>query len=527
MSRRIAERKQLEPVSRVVSFLERLTIPSGYGAGKPFRVRPWQRKIIEGIYGPRNADGKRRVRTAIVSIPRKNGKTGLAAALALYHLIGDGELNGQVICAATGINQASLLYNAARAMVEADPELAELVNRIESTKRLTHRASGSYLATIAADAARAHGLGPSFIVCDEVAQWPKRDLYDALATSTGGREQPLMLVISTQSPDPNNVMSELVDYGRKVNAGVIDDPSFAAFIFEAPADADWQNEAVWHTANPALGDFRSLDEMRTAAARAKRIPAQESAFRTYYLNQAVAADARFLSGADWDACAAPVDIEALEGRPCWGGLDLGSTQDLTSLVLVFPDDGDPVRFDVLPFFWTAADTMNDRGDRDRVPYSLWAQQGYIAATPGRIIDKGHVVRTLAEVAARYDLRGIAFDRWRIEELQKGLSAEGVDVPLVAWGQGFKDMGPAVGALETAVIAGRIRHGGHPVLRWNAANAAVEIDPAGNRKLTKQKSTGRIDGLVALAMALGLHSRTDDASTRSVYERQRPEGLLFI
>lgn len=524
---RTPKRKQLDAVHRVISFLERLTVPSGFGAGTPLRVRPWQRGIIEGIYGPRDAHGRRRVRTALISLPRKNGKTQLAAGLALYHLLADGELNGQCIAAACDRNQAGLIYGAARAMIEADDELAALVTRIESTKRLVHPASGSYFAAISADAARAHGLGPSFIVCDEVAQWPKRDLFDALSTSTGGREQPLMIVISTQSADPHNVMSELVDYGRKVNAGVIDDPTFAAFIYEAPLDADPWDEATWHLANPALGDFRSLDEMRTSAARARRIPAQEAAFRTFYLNQPVQADARFLSGVDWDACAGPVDIDALDGRPCWGGLDLGSTQDLTALVLVFPDDNDPQGFDVVPWFWTAADTLGDRGDRDRVPYGLWRDQGYLEATPGRVIDKGHVVRTLGEVMARFDVRGVAYDRWRIEELKKGLSDAGIDVPLMAWGQGFKDMSPAVDALETAVLSGRLRHGGHPVLRWNAANAALDTDPAGGRKLTKQKSIGRIDGLVALAMALGLHARSDEASAISVYERERPAGFLFI
>lgn len=512
---------------RVCTFLEGLTVPAGFGAGQPFRVRPWQRRILEGIYGPTDANGRRIVRTALISLPRKNGKTGLAAGLALYHLLADGELNGQVIAAACDRNQAGLIYGAARAMVEADRDLAALVNMVESQKRIVHYGSGSYLATIAADAARAHGLGPSFVICDEVAQWPKRDLFDALSTSMGGREQPLMIVISTQSADPHSVMTELTDYGRKCAAGVIDDPSFAAFIFEAPRDADPWDEATWHAANPALGDFRSLDEFRVAAARAKRIPAQEAAFRTFYLNQPAEADNRFVSGVDWDTCAGDLDLDALEGRPCWGGLDLSSTQDLTALVLVFPDDEDPTGFDVVPFFWTAGDTLQDRGDRDRVPYALWRDQGYLQAPPGRVIDKGAVARTIGEVMPRFDVRGIAFDRWGIESLKQHLAGLGIDAPLVPWGQGFKDMSPAVDAVESVILNARLRHGGHPVLRWNASNAAIEMDATGARKFTKPKSTGRIDGLVALAMALGLYERTGEATGASVYERHRPEGLLFV
>lgn len=519
-------KQPLGGADRVVAFLEGLTIPAGFGAGTPFKVRPWQRAILEGIYDPVDAHGRRIVRNALITLPRKNGKTGLAAGLALYHLLADGEINGQVISAACDRNQAGLIYNACKSMVQADPDLAAHVNLIESQKRIVSYGSGSYFAAIAADATRAHGLSPSFAVLDEVAQWPKRDLYDALSTATGGREQPLLLTISTQSADPHSVMSELTEYGRKVNAGVIEDPSFAAFVFEALKDADAWSEATWRAANPALGDFRSLDEFRVAAARAKRIPAQESAFRLYYLNQPVEADTRFVSGADWDACDTPVDLDAFDGRPCWGGLDLSSTQDLTSLVLVFPSDDAPDTYDVLCWFWTAGDTIVDRGDRDRVPYALWRDQGFIEAPPGRAIDKGAVVRTLGEVTARFDVRGIAYDRWGILELQRRLADEGIDVLLTPWGQGFRDMAPAVDALEISILNRRLRHGGHPVLRWNAANAAVEQDAAGNRKLSKAKATGRIDGLVALAMALGLAGRSTEA-TSSIYLRDRPDGLLFI
>lgn len=346
-----------------------------------------------------------------------------------------------------------------------------------------------------------------------------------LTTSTAARAQPLTIVISTTSSDPTHVMSELVEYGKKVRDGVIKDPTFAPVIYQAPPEADPWDETVWHACNPALGDFRSIDEMRTFAARAKRVPSLELVFRNLYLNQPVDADQRFLSSADWDAGTTPVDLEQLEGRPCFGGLDLSSTQDLTALVLVFPDDDYPPSYDVLAWFWSAGDTLRERGERDRVPYALWRDQGYLEAPPGRAIDKGAVVRRLAEVTSRFDVQGIAFDRWRIADLKKALADDGLEVPLVDWGQGFRDMAPAVDALETAVLTGRLRHGGHPVLRWNAANACITQDPAGSRKIDKARSTGRIDGLVALAMAIGLAERTS-GPVRSPYE-DREGGFLVL
>lgn len=511
---------------RVIRFVENLTNTAGPAAGKPFKLRDWQKAIIKGIYDPLTEDGRRVVRTALITMPRKQGKTEIAAALALYHLLADGERNGQVYSAAADRHQAALVFNAAAAMVRADPELASLVNIIESTKRLVHYGSGSFYQALSSDARTKHGFNASAIIYDELAQAPNRNLYDVLTTSTAARAQPLTIVISTTSSDPTTVMSELVDYGRKITDGVISDPTFFPVIYQAPQDADPWSEETWQACNPALGDFRSIEEMRTFAERARRIPSLESVFRNLYLNQPVDADQRFLASADWDACDAPVDMDALEGRPCFGGLDLSSTQDLTALVLVFPDDDDPPTYDVLCWFWSAGDTLRDRGDRDRVPYALWRDQGFLEAPPGRAIDKGYVVRQLADVMIRFDVQGIAYDRWRIEELKKSLADDGIEVPLTDWGQGFRDMAPAVDALETAVLNGCIRHGGHPVLRWNASNASISMDPAGARKIDKSRSIGRIDGLIALAMAIGLAAKSQ-APVRSPYETERPGGFLFL
>ncbi|MGE0651514.1 MAG: terminase large subunit, partial [Alphaproteobacteria bacterium] len=386
-----------------------------------------------------------------------------------------------------------------------DDDLSARCNIIRFYKRIevmSGAGAGSSYEALGCDARKAHSLSPSFTVCDELAQWRHRELYDNLVTGTGARAQPLTVVISTMSSDPNHVLSELISYGERVRDGLIDDPTFSPHIFTTPPDADIWDESTWYAANPALGDFRSLEEMRKFAEQARRMPAREAVFRNLYLNQAVDAEQRFIAGADWDACAGAVDPDALRGRPCWAGLDLAATTDLTALVLYFPEDGGAV----LPWFWVPADRLSEREHSDHVPYPLWHRQGLIEAPPGRAIDKGAIAGRLAQIASAYDLKAVAYDRWRIEDLKKLLSDEGIDLPLKEWGQGFKDMAPAVDALEAAVLDRRLRHGGHPVLRWNCANAIVQIDPAGARKIAKDISVERVDGMIALVMAIGLHAR---------------------
>ncbi|MEZ5491907.1 MAG: terminase TerL endonuclease subunit [Gammaproteobacteria bacterium] len=323
------------------------------------------------------------------------------------------------------------------------------------------------------------------------------------------------------SSDNHSIMSELYDYGRKIQEGTIQDQTFCPIIYQAPMDADIWDEAVWHACNPALGDFRSLEEMRMMAARAKRIPAAEATFRNLYLNQPVDAEHRFISSAEWMGCKHSVDIERLRGRKCWGGLDLSSTTDLTALILIFPDDAGS--YDVLCWFWVPGDNLADRMDRDRVPYPVWRDMGLIEAPPGKAIDKSFIVSRLAQIASEFDLQGVAYDRWRIEDLKKQLTDEGIEIELIPWGQGFRDMGPAVDSLEAAILNNELRHD-HPVLDWNASNAVTVSDPAGARKIAKDRSIDRVDGLVALTMAIGLHKREPEPE-KCVYGPGR--GLLSI
>ena len=504
----------LSRCDKVVGFIETLPITSGLLAGQKFKVRPWQREILEGIYRT-NGEGKRVVRQSLITMPRKNGKTGLTAALALCHLCGpEAEKRGQVYSAAADRNQAALIYNEMKAIIQAVPELNGHVIVRDFTKHLEDTETGSIFMALSADAKTKHGFSASCVIYDEIAQAPNRNLYDVLSMSTGGRAEPLMIVISTQSSDPHSIMSELVDYGIQVRDGVLTDETFFPVIYSAHKDADPWSEETWFQCNPALGDFRSLEEMRSAALQAQRIPAREAAFRILYLNQRVLADSFFISKADWDACSGDIDFKSLWGRPCYGGLDLGSTTDLTALVLYFPEDGGII----MPFFWVPKDRLQEREHKDKVPYPIWAKQGFIETPEGRAINRAAIVFRLAEIAAMFDIRGIAYDRWRLEDLQMLLSNEGIDIPISPWGQGFKDMAPAVDVLETAILNGAIKHNNHPVLTWNVSNAVVEVDPAGARKITKEKSIERVDGLVALVMALGLHAREPN--------RQHEDNFFF-
>ena len=468
------------------------------------------------MYGPRNADGYRIVRTCVLSVARKNGKTELIAALALAHLCGPvAELGGQIYSAATEREQAALVFNAAAAMVHADPELSARLNVIESRKRIVDYASGSFYAALSAEVKTKHGFNASVLLYDELAQAKNRDLYDVLTTSMGARAEPLTWVISTQSNDPNHIMSELIDYGLKVEAGEFEDPTFRCFLYAVPDEVDdIFDEEVWYQANPALGDFRSLEEMRAFAAKARRLPTAEATFRNLYLNQRVSSRARLINAVDWRACGCVIDVTELRGRRCFAGLDLSSTNDLTALVLVFPPDDEDGDWFVVPHFWLPREGLEDKQKHDRVPYLTWEKQGHLTALPGRAVNKRAVLRSLMAATALYDLRLVAYDRWRIEDLKMLMEEEGISLPLKEYGQGYRDMAPAVDALETLIIERRLKHPNNPVLTWCAANAVAETDPAGNRKITKAKATGRVDGVVAMAMAVGVIAKYED--TTSIY-----------
>lgn len=493
------EAPDLTRPERVVAFLETLEVTAGKLAGQRFRVRDWQREIIDVVYG--DDDGHRPVRTAVLTFGRKNGKTGLAAGLALCHLAGpEAEQRGEVYSAANDKEQAGKLFAEMVAMIDRHPLLVTRINVKRFGKELEDAKTGSIYRALSADVAGKHGLSPSCVIYDELGQTHSRDLFDALDTAMGARESLLMIVISTQAASDTAPMSQLVDYGRRVRAGVIDDPSFYLAEWSAPPESDPWAEETWRLANPALGDFLSLDEVRRQASQARRMPAKEPAFRNLILNQRVSAEKHFLTTSEWMANAAKPDLARLAGRQCFAGLDLSASRDLTALVLAFRDDDGT--FDILPFFWLPGDDLRDREDGDRAPYWAWREAGDLLTTPGVTIDPAFIAAKVSELASTYDLRMIGYDRWRIDTFTKAMAdAGGSSVPMEPFGQGYKDMAPAVDLIERLVAERRLRHGGHPVLAYCALNAVVTPDPAGNRKFDKSRSLGRIDGLVALAMAL--------------------------
>jgi phage terminase large subunit-like protein len=494
---------------RVCEFVTRyLTVPEGGHVGKPVVLRPWQREIILGVY-----DGAPPCRRAVISFGRKNGKTALAAMLLLAHLVGpEARTNGQIYSAAQSRDQAAIVFSLAAKMVRMSATLNGMVTVRDSAKELFCEATGVRYKALSADATTAYGFSPVLVIHDELGQvrGPRSELYDALETAMGAQDEPLSIIISTQAVEDADLLSVLID-----DAQAGHDPRTRLFLYAADPDADVSDETAWQAANPALGDFNSLEQMREAAARAARMPSFEPAFRNLNLNQRVAAEAHFLAPSVWKACAEDPDDDAFAVGPVYGGLDLSGTQDLTALVLVARDAAGVVH--ARPWFWTPGRTLRDRAARDRAPYDVWRDQGLLEATPGTAIDYGFVAQKLADLAAALPLVEIRFDRWNMPRLRSELDRIGCSLPLVPHGQGFRDMSPALDALETLALDGRLRHGGHPIMTWCASNAVAVRDQAGNRKLDKSRGTGRIDGLQALAMAVSGITTAPSGEGQSFWE----------
>ena len=481
---------------RVLSFLQSLPIVSGLKAGETLDLLPFQEQFVRGVYGNVDDLGRRRVRLAALSVARGNGKSALLAGLSLAHLLGPmREPYGECYAAALDREQAGVLYRMIRAYIEATPWMAAAVNVRDWHKSIEVEADRSTWTALTSDARKAHGLAPSFWIADEVAQWRSRELWDNLATGMGKRASALGVTISTQAADDLHFFSEMLDSEPT--------PTSYVQLHCAPDDCAIDDRDAWAAANPALGAFLNEEQFADAAARAMRSPSFEPSFRLLNLNQRIAAEGRFINPAEWEANAEPFDPIDLEGERCYGGLDLSSTRDLTALALWFPDAGK-----LLVWHFVPADTIGERVDRDRVPYDRWAADGWIDTTVGNATDRLAIAMRLADIRNRYDVQGIAFDRWRFEDLKKLLSDEGIDLPLVEFIPGFRSYAAAVDAFERAILERRMQHNGSPILRWQAGNVVVETDPAGNRKPTKSKSIDKIDGIVAAIMACGL-SGTDE------------------
>ncbi len=506
-----------------VAFIESLCHTKGTWAGKWFELMDWQEQIIRDLFGILKPNGYRQFNTAYIEIPKKNGKSELAAAVALLLTCGDGEQRAEVYGAAADRQQASIVFDVAADMVRMCPALNKRVKILASQKRLIYEPTNSFYQVLSAEAYSKHGFNVHGVVFDELHSQSNRKLYDVLTKGSGdARMQPLFFLITTAGTDIHSICYEVHQKAQDIIDGRKIDPTFYPVIYGADENDDWTDPKVWEKANPSLGITVGIDKVRAACESAKQNPSEENSFRQLRLNQWVKQAVRWMPMDKWDKCAFAVNEEQLEGRVCYGGLDLSSTTDITAFVLVFPPCDEEDKYIILPYFWIPEDTLDLRVKRDHVPYDVWEQQGYLQTTEGNVIHYGYIEKFIEKLGKRFNIREIAFDRWGAVQMVQNL--EGMGFTVVPFGQGFKDMSPPTKELMKLTLEQRIAHGGHPVLRWNMDNIFVRTDPAGNIKADKEKSTEKIDGAIATIMALDRAIRCGNNNCASVYDNR---GLLFI
>ena len=510
--------------NRVVDFIECLKHTKGEFHGKEFTLLPWQKKIVRDVFGTvRDEDpSMRQYTTAYIEIPKKQGKSELGAAIALNMLVNDDEWKAEVYSCASDRQQAAIVFDVAADMVRQSPALLKRIKLIPSTKRMVYMPTGSIYQVLSSEVATKHGLNVSACIFDELHTQPTRALYDVMTQGSGdARKQPLWFFLTTAGTDRNSICWEVHQKALDILEGRKADQRFYPVIFGLPEDADWTLEENWYRANPSIGHTITIDKVRDAFNKAMETPADENMFRQLRLNQWVKQSIRWMPMEKWDECGGVVDQYELEGRLCYAGLDLSSTGDLTTLVLVFPPTDDDEYYMVLPFFWLPEETLTLRVRRDHVMYDQWAQQDYLKTTEGNVVHYAFIEKFICELGERYNIREIAYDRWNATMMVQTLEDDGFT--MVPFGQGFKDMSPPTKELMRIVLERKLNHGGHPVLRWNMDNAYVRTDAAGNLKIDKEKSTEKVDGAVALVMALDRAMKNQNGSG-SVYDDR---GFIII
>ena len=512
-----------EAADYAVMFIESLCHTKGTWAGKPFELIDWQEQIIRDIFGTLKPNGYRQFNTAYVEIPKKMGKSELAAAVALLLTCGDGEERAEVYGCAADRQQASIVFEVAADMIRMCPALNRRCKILSATKRIVYLPTNSFYQVLSAEAYSKHGFNIHGVVFDELHTQPNRKLFDVMTKGSGdARMQPLYFLITTAGTDTKSICYETHQKAKDILAGRKIDPTFYPVIYGADESDDWTDPKVWKKANPSLGITVGIDKVKAACESAKQNPAEENSFRQLRLNQWVKQAVRWMSMEKWDKCAFVTDEDDLEGRVCYGGLDLSSTTDITAFVLVFPPMDEDDKYIILPYFWIPEENMAQRVNRDHVPYDLWERQGFLQTTEGNVVHYGYIEKFIENLGERFNIREIAFDRWGAVQMVQNL--EGMGFTVVPFGQGFKDMSPPTKELMKLVLEERIAHGGHPVLRWMMDNVCARTDPAGNVKMDKEKSTEKIDGAVATVMALDRAIRCGNDNGESVYDTR---GLLFI
>lgn len=490
----------------------------GEWAGEPLALQDWQRFIVGSLFGwRRRRDRMRRFRTAFVEVPRGNGKSSLAAGIALYGTFLEGEPGAEGYSVATKRDQARVVFDTARQMVRRTPALRRRVRAMQHN--LHQLESASKLEPLSSDARTLDGLRPHVVIADEVHAHPDSSVIDIMLSGMGTRRQPLLFEITTAGVDRHGPWWAHREYTRAVLEGVHEDPAWFGIVFGAALEDDWTDPATWRTANPGFGHQVKVDYLESECRKATRIVSHQNTFRRLYLGQLVEQADRFLDMAEWDGCGGgAVDVAALEGRSCVAGLDLSTRTDLTACVLAFPEDGGRVA--VVPFFWCPEAGIEKRSRVDRVPYGDWVRQGWLTATPGNVVDFDRIRADIRRLGERFRITEIGFDPWNATQIATQLEGDGFAV--VELRQGFRTLSEPTKHLAALVADGKLRHGGHPMLRWQARNLVVREDPNGNLAPDKGKAIERIDGMVALIMALArLAVRVEDASP---YEQR---GLVTI
>ena len=508
---------------RAVKFIENLCHTKGKWAGKRFWLLPWQEQLIRDIFGIVKPDGYRQFRTAFVEICKKVGKSELAAAVALYLLYADNEPSAEVYGAAADRQQASIVFDVARQMVEMSPALLKRSKLMTATKRIVNYGNSGYYQVLSAEVGGKHGFSVSGLVFDEIHTQPNRQLYDVLTKgSSDARQNPLHFIITTAGTDRHSIAYELHTKAVDILEGRRVDPTFYPVVYGLKDDEDWEDEVNWYKVNPSLGYTVDIERLRDAYREAKQNPADEVTFKWLRLNMWVSSTVAWIPDAIFMKGNEEIDLAALEGRDCYGGLDLSSTGDITALVLIFPPRDEDEKYILLPFFWVPEETIPQRVKAASVPYDIWERQGYLLSTEGNVIHYDFIEKFINDLAEKYHICEIAVDRWNATQMIQNLEGDGFT--MVPFGQGFASMSGPTKDFYRLLMEGQIIHGGHPVLRWMAGNVVVDTDPAGNIKVTKAKSKEKIDGIVAAIMALDRCIRNQTEPQGSVYDER---GLLVF
>jgi phage terminase large subunit-like protein len=498
-----------EKADRVFGFFSMLRHSKGEWAGRQFILSPWQCFLIWVLFGWEREDKTRRFRVAYVSTARKSGKSTLAAGVGLYMFLADQEPGADCVTASTKRDQSRIVHAESIRMVQSSPELKPLVQVFKDNLSIPSRHCA--YSPLGADADTLDGLNLSCIIADEVHAWKGRGLWDVLNTATGARRQPLTFAITTAGFDRLSLAYELQQYSQKILDGIIPDDSFCPLIWSLDEGDSWDDPSVWQKANPNIGVSVKLSSLEEECERAKKMPSAVNAFRRLRCNEWTESHSQWLDMAAYDECSRPVPLADLEGRDCIGGLDLATTEDITALVLLFRDDEG--NYSVIPYFWVPEDSVATRSKRDRVAYDVWARQGLLETTPGNVTDYDYIQEKIRELAETYRIKEIAYDRWNSSQLVTRLTDDGaIMVPV---GMGYKSLHAPVLEFERLVLSRKVAHGGNPVLRWMVSNVSIKQDPAGNKKPDKAASSEKIDGVVALLLALSRYIVTSE--TGSVYD----------